>query len=366
MQLKQSKDTTLRIEWPIGTTLLVGLVLLTALWSVGEVLLRLDFFESIIPAPSVATRHRKFEVTLGKYWNSLKNREDLDCLILGNSMAQSGINPEAFSDGYQNVIGRPIECFTFGVDGLAPEFGVTMARILFSYNQPRLLIYGFDTGSLDKGAGTAAKNRLLESPWIQYKLGTWNIEGWLIEHSDVYRRLLVFRNWTEPDFSEDIRSGYVWQRRMYPNGFWPAKGGTELIFIDPDPELEEKFFSRLEGFRLSSSQLSGLSDLAQLPSETQVVVVELPVHPTFVQFYENGIEDYERALSAAREVLDHEGVLFLTTTERNLIPDTGWKNRNHMNPLGADAFSSWLGEEIARRVKEGQILNPSELSERDK
>jgi hypothetical protein len=49
----------------------------------------------------------------------------------------------------------------------------------------------------------------------------------------------------------------------------------------------------------------------------------------------------------------------LQTSSKQQIPEAGWWDAAHMNAIGAEIFSKWLGEQVGKAVRKGTIALPS-------
>jgi hypothetical protein len=85
----------------------------------------------------------------------------------------------------------------------------------------------------------------------------------------------------------------------------------------------------------------------------------MPVSTDYISLFPNGREDFERMLAAAADSADRHQTALWRTSERGLIADDGWYNLNHMNADGAEAFSRWLGEQLADAVRDGELPDPT-------
>jgi hypothetical protein len=78
----------------------------------------------------------------------------------------------------------------------------------------------------------------------------------------------------------------------------------------------------------------------------EIVLLEMPVHDSFIAYFPDGKLDYELAVSTVRTAAEEQSVPFYATIDSSMILDEGWLNRNHLNSQGAQIFSSWLAEII--------------------
>ena len=126
----------------------------------------------------------------------------------------------------------------------------------------------------------------------------------------------------------------------------------------PDPREASETLQRYSNFEISPRHLAALDDIIGLQSEEELLLVEMPVHPTFMVYFGRGEDDRERVLAEVRKRAERENLLFLTTSHLGLIPDGGFRSRRHRNERGARIFSRWLGEQIGDAVRQGRISSP--------
>jgi hypothetical protein len=92
-------------------------------------------------------------------------------LRLGSSTVDVGFDPDAFQMGYQEVAGRDIRCFNFGIDASSSISAAVLTGILIEDYHPRLLIFGTDARDyavLREEPDTAV---VLDTPWVRYRQG---------------------------------------------------------------------------------------------------------------------------------------------------------------------------------------------------
>ena len=88
---------------------------------------------------------------------------------------------------------------------------------------------------------------------------------------------------------------------------------------------------------------------------TQVVIVEMPVPPSFLYYFDNGEQDYDKFVETIEGSVADTNVLFFRTSNLILFPDSGWFNYNHLNAEGAPIFSEWLGRQVGQGVLMGTV-----------
>ena len=351
------RTSSLRLKWPFGQTLVLALAMLVVFSSVSEVVARIPLVRSILPPPSVGTIHAQFEVQLGRLDDLVAQEGPVDCIFLGSSSVHRGIDPEIVREAYREHTGRRIRCFTFGVGyvGLPADIA-TLAAFIVKVYQPRLLVC--ETGAHQLVEDELPKiQELTSSPWIQYHMGNPSLDGWLTEHSKAYGYyLLAASTLRKPERARLCRADETEVTRY---GYRPSYDVLEDVNSPPDPQQEAVSYERLADYEVSWRQLAGLEQLSRLQPQVQVLLLELPVAPAFVYFYGGGEEDYQRGTAVLKDYAERLGMPFWPTMQLNLIPDEGWKDRYHLNHIGAPVFSRWLGEQLGEAVNQGLLEDPA-------
>jgi hypothetical protein len=275
-------------------------------------------------------------------------------------MANRGLDPGAFSAAYAEVADEPLLCFNLGMMGLRARELVALADYLITRYQPRLLIYGTsvrDFRTEDKGSHPVVNN-----PWMQYHLGNFTLQGWLLEHSYAFRYLTLLATWKGSDTARELRASLS---QLQTIGAWgyKATGGTDPaidLTSPPDPQTESRFFDALDAFTTTATaDFDGLRAFLALCRQAgvAVAVVEMPVHPTLVGFLSDPAT-FERFLAAVEEIAVENNTGFYPTTDQVALPSNGWYDRNHLNTQGAARLSTWLGMRLGQAAAEGSLVLP--------
>jgi len=353
-----NRNPTLQLTWPLGQVPLLALLMLGLIIGLAEGMARTETVQAQLPPPTLGSGHTMFDTKVALLEAFVEKEGPVDCIFLGASVTNAGIDPEIFEQVYQNRTGQELKCFNFGIKGLMMYGTAAVAQMLVETYQPRLLILSTLPGLEQEPR--QAEQLVLDSPWLQYKLGQPRFDGWLLEHSVAYRYWLHGRIWLEQPPSSSAGSPNF-NMVYHPNGYSHFQKNRKMVNINhpPDPIEEAELFEYYADFEISEGHLAALERILQLQSEQMTVVIaEVPVHPTFFRFFPRGQADYERILAVTRQYADHYEVLFLTTPKLNLIPNRGWRNRNHLNQKGAKIFSRWLGQEIGQAVNQGRLPDP--------
>jgi hypothetical protein len=352
---------TLHLQWPLGQTLVLALIIFAMLMSSAEVISRSQIFKSHFIANDWTSSHNQFEVQLGRLENIVAMEGPVDCLFLGNSMVWHGFDPAAFSDAYQQKTGQSLRCFNFGVDGMPTASAGALARILVHDYRPKLLLYGTDSRDYAIAINASDATVLLDSPWLRYRLNHFSITGWLWGnfHFLRYRQTLGYFLRLEKSYLF-VKGASALNNDNY--GFYGVEKVASFVNTSPsdhtDLEHVRYYSGLLSEYQMLPENLNGLQEILNLANEgTDVVIVEMPVPETYLDFFGNGEQDYQRFLTQVADITHAGRIPFWTTTSLDLIPDNGWFDYSHLNILGAKAFSHWLGNQVGETADQGLFAN---------
>lgn len=321
------------------TPLFKALLMIGMLIGSSELLLRITSLENHLHYPSLNSRNAIFEI---KVYELNQLRGKVDCIFFGNSMVYYGIDTEIIEREYQQQTGQSITCFNFGVPGLKASAASTVAELLIERYHPKLLIYG--TAARDYGGvgGNELDSEIINNAWVKYQVGEFNGEGWLQEHLKVYGYYLRYRNWMSPDFTGQLKE--------FRHGYWLELQNSIDVRSAPNPTTEPEHFLQFSEYTPLSVHVDGLMEIIQLckSSETQFIVLEMPVHPTFMLYFGDKENDYQEFYGAVTEITEQNHIPFWRTSRILPFQDTNWTDRQHLNSNGAQLLSEWTAEQLAK------------------
>src|SRR5215510_8742389 len=94
----------------------------------------------ILPPPSVGADSFEFDIKVYYLEQDIRQRGALDCLIVGDSMANDGPDPRMIEEAYRAETGAPLHCFNFGMPALMLDASGPLTTALNNRFQPRLMI----------------------------------------------------------------------------------------------------------------------------------------------------------------------------------------------------------------------------------
>jgi hypothetical protein len=353
---------TLRLELPCGHTMGLALILFSLLVALGEVLVRAHVFRAHVVADNRGGRHGQFELQLGRLETVVARDGPIDCIFLGNSMVWHSLDPEAFAQSYRRQTGQDIHCFNFGVDGLPTVAAGALASVLASEYQPALLIYGTTARDYAVGKESEDNTVLLEMSWLRYRLGQFSVRGWFYDHSRLYQYWGTLGHLLRLEKRSLLLTGYY--ASLKDNyGFYGHEGVGTVVSTSLDAQSEDRqiqgYFDLLSEYEMLPENLAGLEQvMVQNNGDVQVLVVEMPLQPTYLHFFGKGQQDYQRFIDTVAEMATSRAVPFWRTTQLDLIPGEGWYDYIYPNTEGAWIFSAWLGEQVGSAVLQGKLRDP--------
>jgi len=324
---------------------LLGLILAS-----GEIAARSAFVRSHLGAPSVGSPSPLFDLQLAKL-NALVDREGgIDCLFLGNSMVLFGLDPDAFDAAYEARTGQTLRSFNFAIGGITVSGVAAMARILAEDYHPWLIIYGLTARDFSAIADAPS---IEATPWVRYRRGDSSVDGWLTDHSQLFRYFLRYGWQTQPA----TKLGQPDFAARAPRGFYPFAPAT--IFDAAAFDKARGLLSAQLRRDVSEQQRAALNTVLQV-SDTgvQLVILEMPVHLDRSQWPEEATASYQRLMEEVRQAARGTATPIWPPIETQLVPEDGWFDVWHLNGRGASVVGRWLGERVAAAVQAGELSRP--------
>lgn len=349
-QSKAWKTQSLHINFPFGGTLLRALIVLGLILFAIETLARTNYVGDYIPLESMGMNHQHFDIKWAQLRKYVKKHGGVDVIILGSSEVNVGIVPDKLIDAIYEQTGQFSRIFNFGVEGFTVNINALIIGSLIEKYHPKMIIIGTEIRDYSAKTAIAVTANISTRPWILYKNGNFNFEGWLIDNSQAFRYFLTYRNWTTINFTDYIENNLNRLPNLSENGYDPDNHISVDYWEHPDPNNanDQKKFEAYASYEVDAERLSALTSI--LTSGTQIVLVEMPVYPTMYDYFGDGYYDYETFISIVSDTTIFSGNFFIPSFPVEEIPLNGWSNRTHLNKIGAPIFSSYLGEELAEII----------------
>lgn len=299
----------------------------------------------IVPTFDRTISYQEMDIKLSRLTELEKDRK-IDCILVGNSMTDYSLYPAILNTLPLLKEERNPTCFNLAFEFMMPETSSEIAAIFKKRLSPSLIILG--TSPVDFATiGDLYTRNFTQSAWFKYQKNVFTLEGWLVENSAAYRYWLSFLKYRDPGY----RSEMVNMNRLV-NPLGNQVREKENIQID----IPEKV--KFPDFAFNETDLAGFIRMLDMnTNETQVIVVEMPVHPEFLQNYVvGGVNGYEEHfIEPIQALLDERSIPLIRTQPwvDEIIPNDGWMDFSHTNEKGAHAFSHWVGQRLA------EINNPT-------
>jgi hypothetical protein len=362
---KFDQRVTLKINRPHNPAVAYGAILFLLLCLLGEMLARTPFVQAQIPYQAYGTNHTQLELQLNMLDRFIQENGAPDCFIFGSSQAFREVDAVTFARAYEAASGETVTCYNFGVTGSQVWTTSILNKILIQKYQPRLVVIGTSYLDYTEGREFQIDERFKENDWLEYQTGKFTLGGWLTKNSTAWRALTMF-SYAAPygmRYEEVLREAHKWDGQIADSGF----ALSDKPF-DPSLPVEPGFVKNLMlefgDFGVSERNLSALEETIAFSQQAgaQVLLAEMTYHPALLELKDdkgNPRVDKEQIQAFINKVntrlnsiaADHK-ITFLEFDPTVSIPDTGWFDLYHLNRVGAEVFSRWLGEQAA------QIIGP--------
>ena len=336
-----------------GKTFLFTVFLFILLVAVGESVARSVSLQAVLTPPRMGSRHYQLGHKLFLLDGLVQKNGPVDCIMLGSSMVDTGFDPAAFETAYREITGRDIHCFNFGIDASSVASTAALTKIIVEDYQPRLLIIGTDPRDYAVSKEDPDPAVILNTPWVAYRQGDFSLDGWLLENSYLYRYRQHLARLARFQFEGTISSRTKLRYEILPNGFTPLNKVSTYINNHHNPgddSFEVQYYTRIySSYQMLDENLSALEGIMEFDgSGSDVILVEMPVADGLYYFFGNREADYDRFLTQVGGLAELHDIPLWQTEPLDFIPDNGWADYSHLNTMGTEIFSTWLGQQVAR------------------
>ncbi len=319
---------------------MLGLILIVVIGGMLEGLFRLPMVQRALPTPDI----------MGNYELGAK-RERLqamlaaggapDCFLVGSSVALQGLDPEVIDTTYHQITGKTVRCFNYAITGSdAPQI-ITLTRILVQKYHPKLIVYGTSY----RDFRDAQHPPYQPEPWYAYLMGAPSLQGWLEENSYLYRYYATLRWYLRASLGA-LSAREKYDSQIQPDGFVRVVGIWPHIDKVPRPIVNNTY-------RASAESLDALASLSTFShAGTTVIVVEMPLPPNSTHLLLNADQDYAVYIDAVERATREADLPFWRTTQlvQPITTAEGWADPIHLNGIGGDLFSGWVGQQLAQAL----------------
>jgi len=333
-----------RVSSHVLATPAVAVLCFVALVSLLEYSARLEAISQFLPPASYDTPSQMFDVQMERL-GSLQRDGGVDCVFLGSSPVQDGLDPAVFGADFGERTGRRPSCFNLAVPGLRAASTGMLAQVLLDDLDPWLIVYGFSPRDFSLSAQGPA---LHESAWLRHRAGQCSLRGWIIDHSHFYRAFLGLRTAFQRNEGYKLRRVPI----LRPDGFLAIQRTVD----DPVRQVAEARVAR-DRIGYGGTDPEAVVELEKLlrrcAGMARVAIVQMPVHPAMDDWLAE-LESYGTARQRVEE-LAAEFSVPLWRPPASVIPESGWADPIHTNSTGAIPLSRWLADKVAEAVASGRL-----------
>src|SRR5512133_731801 len=130
MLAKIFKPGTLLLSRPFGNTFLLSLIIFPFLVGFSELFSRTILADPVFPPPSVGAANPEFDVKLDHLNQLIKRDGSIECLLVGSSQIDGGIDPVIIDQAYAQKTGKKITCYNIGISTVTREALGVLAQVL--------------------------------------------------------------------------------------------------------------------------------------------------------------------------------------------------------------------------------------------
>lgn len=335
-------------------SVIIGVIVFFALLLILEGTSRTAWLDRIFPLRSLGIYHSQFEIKWFKLQDYARQNDGVDVILLGNSMVNTGIDPDVLASEYEKQTGVRLRIFNFGVEGLTVAPNSIVAKILVEKYHPASLLFVTEMRDYVAANGLEVETQLLTDEWFTAQSSSpATLRSWLKLNSSAAEHLLPFRNWSRADFPDTFLSYLRRYGDTTAAGYEPDRNVGKDIDKHPDPNdpAEAANFAMFKDFSISLQRLQDLKTILELGSSEQpVIVTEMPLYPTYFDYF-GGEEDHQRYLSSLEAFVNKNGGDFLPPLDWTLIPLAYRVDHHHLNLEGAPLYSTLLAQQLARNCE---------------
>ncbi len=281
----------------------------------------------------------ELDVKLQRYFKE----KEFNCVFLGSSMVDTGIEPRLFEELLNNRFNTNYRCFNFGFSSSMVEVSGSILNTIQYRNSEKfdLIIWGISPIDMDPNF---TKTRPIASmPVFSYFNGKPGLTGWIYNHFS-----LPWFLGSLPHFQND----YYMEQLAYYDGLLDSRGMRRVADLSELEEDDPSIF--LPDYYLNPVDVGVLQkSIAEFKGNgTKVPFVEMPVHKSlYPRIMNDGVSGYQDIfLTPMKEFFMMNEVPFIETESiiNDLVNDSHWTNNYHLNIFGAEIFTEYITNRIFR------------------
>lgn len=335
-----------------------GVLVFLALCVGLEAFARTSVSREIFPVRSLGSYHAQFEIKWFKLQEYVQQHGGVDVILLGNSMVNTGIDPDILAADYKAATGQDLRIFNFGVEGLTIAPVSTLAQLLNEKYHPGTILVFTEIRDYSALNGNEADAQFLDNDWFRYTLGSKDVKGWLFASSAAVQTVLPFRNWSATTFPDAYISNVNRVENTTAAGYEPDQRTGRDIDANPDPNnpQEEEIYAMFAHYTMDSGRIQDLENIIALQNQgVRVLVSEIPVFPTYYAYFGKSgtvVEAYHQQIA---QIVAENGSTYVPALDYNLLPWDGRVDNHHLNYKGAPVYSQLLAQQLADLCNQQQV-----------
>ena len=339
-------STLLSIWNVIWRTMLIFMIFL----SISEISARIWLAEHPESRRSLGMRNALFEMKWFQIQEYVENNGGLDMIILGSSLAHSGVDPDAMEKIIYERTGINLRIYNFGLDGVTLPTIMNIGRLLVAQYQPEILLIINEPRDFDIENGILEQILFQSSPWITYQNDQFSPIGWLINSSVALQLYLPIRNWMAESFNTQMEEHEFRFNSLWDTGY-EANNGINLISersINPFRPGEKYLMVMFDRYEIDQGRLQSLNAfLAEMESENvQVIIAEWPF-PSSIFNQQGSHDTFQLFTGTISEIGDSLNIDVINPLPENAIQIGSRSDRYHFNRSGAYIYSQYLASQIS-------------------
>jgi hypothetical protein len=313
-----------------------------------EIVCQTGVIDRVFPLRSVGSYHAQFEIKWFKLEDYVRQNGGVDVILLGNSMVNTGIDPDILAARYKDLTGKDLRIFNFGVEGLTIAPLEKVAQILEDKYHPGSIILYTEMRDYIASNGVSVENQFLSNDWMQDQLGNPSPSGELISSSKALQHLLPLRNWSRADFLDSFIVDLQRVDGMTASGYEADnKTGKDVDKVpDPNDPAEQPEFALFKDYTLAPGRITDLQNIIALQNQgTQVLVAEFPAYISYYRYTSaDVVAKYNQEITS---IVKEAGSVYLPAIPYDQITLADRADNHHLNYKGAPLYSGLLAEQLA-------------------
>jgi hypothetical protein len=330
--MKRSTSIHLQFTREAASFIALVVIFLFCIFGIFEVTASQPWFLNIIsyPSPSINSSFPELDVKIQRLWEY----GSPNCLIIGSSMADTGLNPSLLEDLVNKKYNTEYRCFNMGFSSSMLEVSSAVANSMISWNNIDLIIWGISP--IDMDPNFTKTRAIVEMPVFAQNNKNYSLVGFLFNHSRFPWFLATLLHQQDEEYSKDLATY---------NNVLDSRGmrrSTQGKVIDAGKILLPDFSIYPEDLKAFEMFLKNFKGQGK-----KIIIVEMPVNPDFYPYLiGGGDENYkEKFIIPIENIVTIKNIPFIQTQEKIstiVAKDTDWGNETHLNTMGADKFTRYI------------------------